>query len=142
MRIIDKSVFKFLLVGVANTAVGAGTMFILYNLAHCSYWLSSAANYVVGGILSFFLNKFFTFQNQEKSVLQVALFVLNLALCYFIAYFCAKKAVYALLASQTESVRGNAALFCGMCLYTALNYFGQRFIVFRKKTDNAEARDE
>ena len=141
MRIIDKTVFKFLLVGVANTVVGAGTMFILYNIAHCSYWLSSATNYVVGGILSFFLNKFFTFQNQEKSFLQVALFVLNLALCYVVAYFCAKKAVYALLASRSEAVRGNVALFCGMCLYTALNYVGQRFVVF-KKNDDAEARDE
>ena len=63
-KFFDRTVPKFLLVGVANTIVGAGTMFLLYNLANCSYWLSSAANYIVGGTLSFFLNKYYTFQNK------------------------------------------------------------------------------
>lgn len=58
--------FKFLLVGVVNTLIGTGTMFSLYNLAHCSYWVSSAANYIVGGIVSFFLNKYFTFQSKTR----------------------------------------------------------------------------
>ena len=55
---------RFLLVGVVNTLIGAGLMFLLYNVANCSYWLSSAVNYVVGGIVSFFLNKYFTFENK------------------------------------------------------------------------------
>lgn len=63
-RLLDSTVIKFLMVGVLNTLVGAGTMFLLYNLAGWTYWLSSAANYVVGGIVSFFLNKYFTFQNK------------------------------------------------------------------------------
>lgn len=53
-KLVDPTVLKFLLVGVFNTLVGCGTMFLLYNLAHCSYWFSSAANYVVGSIVSFF----------------------------------------------------------------------------------------
>ena len=43
-----------------------------------------------------------------------------------------KRAVYALLFFASEKQRGNAALFAGMCLYTALNYAGQRLIVFRE----------
>ena len=62
MKLKENTVLKFLLVGVVNTLIGTGTMFLLYNLAHCSYWVSSAANYVVGGIVSFFLNKYFTFR--------------------------------------------------------------------------------
>ena len=45
-KLMDPTMFKFLLVGVFNTLVGCGTMFLLYNLAGCSYWLSSAANYI------------------------------------------------------------------------------------------------
>lgn len=52
-KIINNTLVKFLAVGVLNTIIGAGTMFLLYNLAHVSYWMSSAANYVVGGIVSF-----------------------------------------------------------------------------------------
>ena len=36
-KLIDKTTIKFLIVGVINTIVGSGTMFLLYNLAHCSY---------------------------------------------------------------------------------------------------------
>ncbi len=54
---------RFLLVGVVNTLVGAAIMFGLYNLAGCSYWVSSATNYVLTSILSFFLNRSFTFQS-------------------------------------------------------------------------------
>ena len=59
MKIIDEKLFKFLLVGVINTIVGAGIMFLLYNFFGFSYWISSVCNYIFGGILSFFLNKFF-----------------------------------------------------------------------------------
>ena len=83
-----------------------------------------------------------TNQNQEKSFSQVVLFIVNLALCYFASYLCAKKAIYALLVAYSEIVRGNISLLCGMCLYTALNYFGQRFVVFKKKNTVAEVRDE
>lgn len=41
--LFDAKLWKFLLVGVINTLVGTGIMFGLYNLANCSYWVSSAA---------------------------------------------------------------------------------------------------
>lgn len=130
-KLMDKTVLKFLLVGVFNTLVGCGTMFLLYNLAHCSYWVSSAANYVIGGIVSFFLNKYFTFQKKGWSWAQVGKFIVNVALCYLIAYGAAKPLVTRLLAGYAPSIQGNAAMLAGMCLYTGLNYFGQRFFAFR-----------
>jgi len=133
MLLVDKKLLKFLLVGVINTLFGCGLMFLLYNCIGASYWISSACNYIVGGLISFFLNKYFTFQNKQKSYRQVVVFILNLAICYFIAYFVAKKAVYWLLESQPEKIRDNAALLVGMCLYTALNYIGQRLFVFEEK---------
>lgn len=54
-KIFDKTVIKFLMVGILNTVVGAATIFLLYNVAHCSYWLSSSASYVGVGVVSFFL---------------------------------------------------------------------------------------
>lgn len=130
-KIVDITAVKFLLVGVVNTLVGSAVMFLLYNLAHANYWLSSAANYVAGGIVSFFLNKHFTFQNKEKSGKQVAKFVLTVAVCYLLAYGLAKPAVGLLLGGQSVTLRDNAAMLTGMVLYTALNYFGQRFFAFR-----------
>ena len=116
---IDGTVPRFLLVGVINTLVGCGAMFLLYNLAHWSYWLSSAANYLLGGIVSFFLNKYFTFRKREWSWGQAVRFAVNVAACW-------------LLAGRSLWLQENAAMLVGMCLYTALNYLGQRFFAFRK----------
>ena len=41
MVLIDKKLIKFLIVGVINTLVGSGLMFLLYNLLGVSYWISS-----------------------------------------------------------------------------------------------------
>lgn len=132
-KLFDKTMVKFLLVGVVNTLVGAGTMFLLYNLAHCSYWISSAANYVVGGVVSFFLNKYFTFQNKGWSWGQVGKFIVSVSVCYLLAYGLAKPLALHLLAGQSQSIQENVAMLVGMCLYTALNYLGQRFFAFKVK---------
>lgn len=129
--LFDETVPKFILVGIVNTIVGAGTMFLLYNFVGCSYWLSSMANYIVGGIVSFFLNKYFTFKNKEKSWQQVMKFVVNLFICYALGYGIAKIASDFLLSQIDVIIRENIAMCVGMCLYTILNYIGQRFWAFR-----------
>lgn len=129
----DNTLFKFLIVGVFNTLVGCGTMFLLYNLAHCSYWVSSAANYIVGGIVSFFLNKYFTFENKKWEWAQVWKFALNVTVCYLLGYGLAKPIALRLLEGQAVRVQENVAMLVGMCLYTGLNYLGQRFFAFRGK---------
>ena len=129
----DNTLFKFLIVGVFNTLVGCGTMFLLYNLAHCSYWVSSAANYIVGGIVSFFLNKYFTFENKKWEWAQVWKFALNVTVCYLLGYGLAKPIALRLLEGQAVRVQENMAMLVGMCLYTGLNYLGQRFFAFRGK---------
>ena len=133
---------KFFLVGIVNTLVGASVMFALYNFAQCSYWLASACNYIAGGIVSFFLNKFFTFKNDRKSPVQVLLFVLNVGACYLVAYAVARNLVRLVLRDASQSMADNIAMLCGMCLYTALNYIGQRFIVFADKTDKSKQEAE
>lgn len=137
-KLLDKTVWKFLLVGVINTAVGGGVMFLLYNLAHCSYWVSSAANYVVGGVVSFFLNKYFTFQNKDRSITQVFKFILTVAVCYLIGYGIAKPLTMQLLSEASQKVQENIAMLVGMCFYTGLNYFGQRFFAFRNQRTQVE----
>ena len=132
-KLIDKSIPKFLLVGVLNTLVGAGIMFALFNLAGWPYWAATASNYLVGGVLSYFLNKYFTFQNKERSWAQVGKFALTVAVCWLIAYGIARPLTAWALSGQAVKVQENVSMLVGMCLYTGLNYFGQRFFAFQKK---------
>lgn len=131
-NLADRKLLKFLLVGVVNTLVGTAIMFGLYNLAHTSYWVSSAANYILTSILSFFLNKYFTFQNQQKSVFQVVRFAANIAVCYLLAYGIAKPACKSLLQGFPVEIQDNISMFAGMCLFTGFNYLGQRLLVFHE----------
>ena len=131
--LLDRTLLKFLGVGVINTIAGSTLMFVLYNATGIGYWLSSAISYVFGSILSFFLNKYFTFAVKEWNVFMVISFVANIAVCYLIAYGIAKPAMNYFLQGNSLTIRENAALFTGMCLFTGLNYLGQRLVVFKGK---------
>ena len=140
-KIFDPTFFRFIVVGVINTLVGYGVMFGLYNLAglhtwgDTGYWISSAANYVVGSIVSFFLNKHFTFRNQEKGAGVVVRFVVNISVCYLLAYGLAKPAVNWALGGMGlgEQLQGNLTMLFGSGLFVLLNYFGQRFFAFKAR---------
>jgi len=132
-KFFDDTMWKFIIVGIANTVVGAGTMFLLYNVVHCGYVFSTAANYIVGGVLSFFLNKYFTFNSKAWSWSQVWRFALNVLLCWILAYGVAKPIALRLLEGHSLNVQENVAMLVGMVLYTGLNYLGQRFFAFKRE---------
>lgn len=140
-KILNSSFLRFLVVGVINTAVGTAVMFGLYNLAglhawgKVGYWLSTIGNYTVGSVVSFFLNKRFTFKNKEKGKAVVIRFVVNIAVCMTLAYGIAQKAVEAALADTilSQQMQGNVSMLVGMVLFVLLNYFGQRFFAFRNR---------
>ncbi len=127
----DRTFWKFLLVGAANTLVGTGIMFVCYNVLHFSYWVSSASNYIVGSILSYLLNRAFTFQNKTSAAKTLPRFVAHIALCYLIAYGAAKPAVQHFCSGWAQQPQENFAMLVGMCLFVGLNYLGQRFLVFQ-----------
>ena len=130
-KFFDATFLRFILVGVVNTLVGTGVMFALYNLAHCSYWFSSAMNYVAGSVVSYFLNKYFTFKRSERDPKMVLHFIVNISVCYAIAYGAARPLARWMLSGALEVIRDNVAMLFGMCLFVALNYLGQRLLVFR-----------
>lgn len=131
MTKIDSSFFRFIIVGVINTIVGTSIMFIAYNVFELSYWASSFLNYFVGSIVSFFLNKYYTFKKKEKSLKEVVLFIINIGVCYLLAYFVAQKVIAFVLSAQSNVMIDNVAMLVGMCLFVLLNYIGQRLIVFK-----------
>jgi len=137
LRFFDKTFWKFILVGIANTIFGTGIMFVFYNVFHFSYWVSSASNYIFGSILSYFLNKYFTFKSKTNTGKTMLRFVLNISLCYLLAYGGAKPLARYIFSGASQTLQENMAMLAGMCFFVALNYIGQRFFVF-KGTQEAE----
>lgn len=131
--LFDIKTIKFIIVGLINTLVGTAIMFLLYNIFSCSYWVSSSTNYIVTSILSYVLNKHFTFNDQSQVSKSLWKFIINIGICYFVAYGIAKPFTLFILAGYSSKVVENAALFIGMIFFTGLNYFGQRFFVFSER---------
>ena len=147
--ILDKMFWKFVLVGVLNTVVGLGVNYLVLWLLglnksvsdNTAYWIASAANYVIGSILSFFLNKYFTFKSNARSAAEVFRFILNIVVCWIIAYGTAKPFIGWLFTKQwiwpwqnveMPKAVGYVATLLGAGLFVILNYFGQRFFAFKK----------
>ena len=133
MKRIDRTFIRFAMVGVVNTIFGTLIMFLLYNIFRLNYWVSSASNYIFGSILSYFLNKRFTFRNAEKSFAIIIRFAVNISLCYLLAYGIAKPAAQVILSGQEVTVQENGAMLVGMMLFVVINYFGQKMFVFVEK---------
>ena len=131
----DATFLRFILVGVVNTLVGTAIMFFCFNVLAWGYWISSALNYIVGSIVSYLLNKRYTFQQKGHDWNTILKFIVNITICYVLAYSFAKPFVIWLLSGLSTNVQGNIALLVGMVLFVAFNYIGQRFWAFSPKKD-------
>lgn len=139
----DVKFWKFILVGVLNTLVGTGLQFLLFNLLGWNEWVSSVTGYFLGSVLSYFLNKYFTFKNQEKGIKPILKFALNIAVCYTIAYVIAIPLISYICTANSltmfgwtvEKFSGNLSMVVGSCLFVACNYIGQRFFAFKEKSE-------
>lgn len=131
----NNTFLKFAMVGVVNTIVGTTVMFVFYNVFHFGYWFSSASNYFFGSIVSYFLNKHFTFHYQEKGWTSLLRFTINIITCYLLAYGMAKPLIHWILSSFNDTIQDNVSMTLGMCLFVVFNYLGQRFFAFKTKKD-------
>ena len=131
-KLFDVSMLKFLLVGVGNTLLSMALMFLLEDLG---YWPSTAIAYAAGAVMSFFLNRRFTFHSDEVLWKAAVKFAVNVAVCYGAGYGLAR-----LIVGGSPPLTAIPAVWwerlsklVGMGLYTVFNYFGQRFFAFRRR---------
>lgn len=132
----DKSFLIFLIIGVVNTLVGLTITFTCYNLLGFDYWTSSALDYILASILSYFLNKRFTFHYKETDWKSIIRFAVNIIVCYIIAFSLARPCTRWLLEqlgfNLSKVFIENIAMLVGTVLFTVINYLGQRFFAFKK----------
>ncbi len=142
----DIKFWKFIFVGILNTIVGTGLQFVLFNftplnaMAEKGTFIASSVSYCLASVMSYFLNKYFTFKNKEKGWKPVVRFAVNIAVCYTIAYglaipltawFCKTNEI-TLFDWGIDKTSANISMVIGSCLFVALNYIGQRFFAFKE----------
>ena len=135
LALIDEKLLKFVLVGLLNTAADAGLSFLLINLTDLNMWWCTAIPCALASVVSYFLNKHFTFKNTEKGWKPVLRFAVNIAACYGLAYGIAIPLMEWALSAADPVLRDNLTKVAGMCLFTGFNYLGQRLFAFREKAE-------
>lgn len=150
LKLVDIKLLKFFAVGVTNTVIGWVIMFGLHNVFGVEEKLASAANYILVSILSYFLNKYFTFRNTEKGWGPVLRFTLNIVVCWCLSWVVTEGLTWMLfalkeplclaqvLAWMPQMVRpyltqGNLRLLTSSGLFAVFNYLGQRMFTFRER---------
>ncbi len=144
-KVLRSSFLRFLLVGVGNTLLSMAVEFGLYNLGGVDPVLASAVGYLLGAVMSFFLNRWFTFHSEEELGRSAVKFALNVVVLWAVTHPLLQPWLAARLqAVFVEKWANNVSLVICMGLYTVLNYFGQRFFAFRKsgKQGQKEERTE
>ena len=156
--LFDAKLWKFLLVGVLNTIVGEGLKALLLACTALAPLPASAISTAIASVMSYFLNRYFTFKYKGDSLKSVVRFTLNIIVCYVLSHAIALLLIYPLLTGaengwlaglsliEPEAKKTTAdyiATYSGSVLFVGFNYLGQRFFAFREeKEDSLPESDE
>ncbi len=80
---IDSKFIRYLIVGVINTIIGYGVIFILMTI-HVMPEIANIIGYMIGIIVSYILNKLYTFKTKNKSKKEFLTFILCMICSYMI----------------------------------------------------------
>lgn len=131
---VTGSFARFLLVGLFNTLVGLGASFAFFNVLHMNYWLSTFAGNCIGAIVSYALNRTFTFRSKASVRSSFWKFILVILVCYGFSYSVSMllaEAASSLMPSIGPGLLHNAAILVGNGIYTICNYAGHKYFTFR-----------
>lgn len=132
-KLFDKKLILYCLVGFANYVFCTGLMFLLYNLGICDDHIAPLINYGLGGIIWYFGNVKLVFKQKQTPALIIR-FVLEIIVCYLICYYILSPLICKLFVHKSASTaaKDNIRMAVGSITYAIVNYFGQRFFVFRE----------
>lgn len=134
---------KYCSVGVLNTVLCLGVIFICKSILGFNPYVSNALGYIAGLINSFLWNRKWVFRSHGGMMSEAVRFVCGWAICYVIQFF----VVWGLNQSAfgdrefefgvfTLSGYGIATLI-GSIAYTVANFIYNRLVTFRPTTSSA-----
>ncbi len=118
------------MVGGINTAIGYGTFALMLWLGF-HYLSANIVSTVVGVTCSYFLNKYFTFQQYKKSYAEILRFVTVYAVSFLLG--CAVLFLLVDLLSVSAYVAG----VINLVFTTLISWFGHKYFSFKASVKNS-----
>jgi putative flippase GtrA len=118
---------RFLLVGVVNTLVGLGIIYSMMYFLGMSVAPANAAGYFIGILVSFSLNKTWTFGSHDRIVTSFLRYFLVLVVGY------AANLATVLFVHSRFDLNAYLAQAIGIIPYTTIGFLGSRYFAFRNQ---------
>lgn len=118
--------FRYILVGIINTGLGYAIIFSCMYIFGMGPAVSNFMGYGAGIVVSYFLNKFFTFKSKSKTTSEAVKFVAVFAVAYS-----ANLVALMLLITLFNIHQGLAQLVAG-AIYILLSYILNKRYVFQQ----------
>ncbi|HYD80936.1 MAG TPA: GtrA family protein [Paucimonas sp.] len=119
--------FRYILVGVMNSAVGYSVIFGCMYLAGLSPEASNIVGYAVALVVSYLLNRHYTFNSTQKRRSEITRFLAVFAVAYGLNFLALLALVYRL------GVHEGASQIIAGVVYVAFSYLMNKYYVFRRR---------
>lgn len=123
MSRLKKEFKRFLIVGLSGVGTDLVSYYILLNFLYSD--ISKSISFILGAMVAFIFNKYWTFEKHEKSYTEIFQFVMLYAITLVVNVFINK-----LVLDATELVF--LAFLVATGVSTILNFLGQKFWVFKQ----------
>ncbi|MBR5502349.1 MAG: GtrA family protein [Oscillospiraceae bacterium] len=139
-QFFNRETLSYVIVGGISTVANWIATYILNNVFHWGYWLTSIVTFAVGMIFTFVANRKYTFRSDMPVKVLFPRFVLNVAVCFAVSYGLMQAALGWFFANVwappvSQDLLNTLTGIAANCLYIVLNYIGQKFFVFRTQKD-------
>ena len=126
----NNTFIRFIFIGVLNTIVGISIIFLLLEVFKLTYWSSTFIGNSVGATVSYYLNRNFTFKSNIENKKGILLFIFVTLVSYFISYHIGYHLLFENI-FESNMFGEELSILLSACLYTILNYLGQKYLTFR-----------
>lgn len=123
-----KQFFKFLLVGLFNTAFGYCIIFFCMYAIQISPELSNVIGYLIALGVSYALNRRFTFESKQRRSTEMAKFLLVFCVAYTVN-FC----ILLILIHHLKIEKGVSQILAGV-FYVGVSFIMNKYYAFRSNT--------
>lgn len=128
---ITRQALRFGLVGLANTAIGLSAIYAVLHYFSTDPAIANAIGYTIGMVLSFILNRTWTFRDSRTITNALPRYILLAAISYLI------NLVVVLSGTYHFGVGPYLVQFFGIGVYTLSMFLGCRWFVFKTPSQSA-----
>lgn len=129
MRDILGQSLRFLAVGLANTTIGLLAIYFFLYFFDTGPGTANAIGYAIGLIVSFGLNRVWTFRDRRSIREVLPRYIAVAAVCYLM------NLSVVLIGTSVYSINKYWVQLLGIGIYTTTMFWGCRTLVFRAKQD-------